>query len=52
MHEVKIIIDPSLDTIIPGTRSEFEQMLKSGDAGTFLSFCPVFLPSRRRVSRR
>lgn len=35
MHEVKIIIDPSLDTIIPGTRSEFEQMLKSGDAGTF-----------------
>jgi hypothetical protein len=30
-NEVEIIIDPSLDTTISGTRDEFEAMLKKGD---------------------
>lgn len=34
MQEVKIIIDPALDTVIQGSREEFEKLLQSGEAGS------------------
>jgi hypothetical protein len=33
-QEVEIVIDPGLDTMIPGSQEEFEAMVKKGDAGT------------------
>src|SRR5258705_1074669 len=33
LHHVKIVIDPALDTAIEGSREEFEQMVRDGDAG-------------------
>lgn len=34
MHEVKIVIDPNLDAVIPGTREEFENLVREGEAGS------------------
>jgi hypothetical protein len=33
LQQVKIVIDPALDTAIEGSREEFEQLVKEGDAG-------------------
>lgn len=33
-NEVKIVIDPALDSVISGTREEFEQLVKTGNAGS------------------
>jgi len=33
LQHVKIVVDPSLDTVIDTSQEEFEQMVKSGDAG-------------------
>jgi len=33
INEVKIVIDPDLDSSIPGTSDEFEELIKNGDAG-------------------
>jgi hypothetical protein len=33
-QEVEIVIDPGLDTMIPGSQEDFEALIKKGDAGT------------------